>query len=165
MQQRSIERRLDVGEVMTQEPQVARADEEIQRVAVRMGESGVACLPVLDEDDELVGMLGHDDLGRCEVAGGGWAEVTVREAMQTPPRCCWPGDSLEGALAIMSAHTVQQLAVVTPGGSLVGVVSLRDVVPHVARDERDELVQNLLDGLEAAATRPESAPTCLPDEA
>ncbi len=53
-----------VGDLMSDDMVTARADDEVGAVAQRMADAQVRRLPVLDENDKLVGMISLGDLSR-----------------------------------------------------------------------------------------------------
>ena len=53
-----------VGDLMSDDIVTARADDEVGAVAQRMADAQVRRLPVLDEEDKLVGMISLGDLSR-----------------------------------------------------------------------------------------------------
>ena len=57
-----------VHEVMTRTPKTARADELASAVVYRMEKHGIMAMPVLDEDDTVVGVVHLHDLMRARVA-------------------------------------------------------------------------------------------------
>ena len=61
-EERSAVRELAVGEVMTYLPQTIRYDAPLEEAAERMVEGRFGCLPVVDEDGRLDGILSETDL-------------------------------------------------------------------------------------------------------
>lgn len=123
---------MDVGDVMVTEVATCRADESLVAALGRMDERGVSCVPVLASGTgrRLVGVLTRGAARRVvERRGRGHSLVRAGagDAMAWPARWCWPSDTLESAVAIMSAYGVRRLPVVTPAGDLAGLISLSDV--------------------------------------
>lgn len=60
-----------VREVMTLDPTCVRSDAPIERAASRLYKNRLSCLPVVDERDEIVGILSKTDLFRAmaEITG------------------------------------------------------------------------------------------------
>lgn len=61
---------LSVGEVMEREVETCRADEEVLHALARMERRGLRRLPVVDEDDRVVGILSLDDVAASARATG-----------------------------------------------------------------------------------------------
>jgi CBS domain-containing protein len=57
-----------VADVMTCEPDIIRANDPIKQAADELSSGAYHCLPVLDEKDQLVGMLTSTDLVRWIVS-------------------------------------------------------------------------------------------------
>ena len=126
----------DVGEVMAKDVVTCRPGETLGAVASRMLGEDVACTPVLDAAGgrRVVGMLTDRDI--CTAAAAQRLPldgITVEDAMRGPVRTCWAVDSLEAAEAIMRAHRVRRLPVVSPAGELEGLISLTDVARQAPR--------------------------------
>jgi acetoin utilization protein AcuB len=61
-EERSAVRELAVGEVMTYSPQTIRYDAPLEEAAERMAAGRFGCLPVVDENGQLDGILSETDL-------------------------------------------------------------------------------------------------------
>ena len=59
---------IPIGEVMTRSPKVAHGDELASAVVFRMEQHGIMAMPVLNENEELVGVIHLHDLMRARVA-------------------------------------------------------------------------------------------------
>lgn len=72
----SIEKALGatVGEVMTARPVTCRPDDTIEDAATLMHDHEVSRLPVIDENDVLVGIIARGDIVRAVVTGIGDGE-------------------------------------------------------------------------------------------
>jgi Mg/Co/Ni transporter MgtE len=58
----SSERTKTLGEIVPRNTTVAHSDESLRAVVYRMAETGFTRLPVVDENEHLVGMVSLDDL-------------------------------------------------------------------------------------------------------
>ena len=58
----SLEREKTLGEIIPRNTTVAHSDESLRAVVYRMAETGFTRLPVIDENERLVGMVSLDDL-------------------------------------------------------------------------------------------------------
>jgi CIC family chloride channel protein len=58
----SLERAKTLGEIVPRNTTVAHSDESLRVVVYRMAETGFTRLPVVDENERLVGMVSLDDL-------------------------------------------------------------------------------------------------------
>jgi CBS domain-containing protein len=150
---------LSVGDVMTREVCVVRRSTPLKEVARQLVEHGVSALPVLDEEDRLLGVVSEADLvGRAssDVRGDRWRRPfrrlppsggNAKDLMTTPVITVSAGTAVSRAARLMQARGVKRLVVVDPEGRLVGVVSRADLVRVFLRDDDDirrEVVQDVL---------------------
>jgi CBS domain-containing protein len=56
------------------------------------------------------------------------SQITVHEVVQTPVYTCGPDDDVQTALETMKQHCVRRLPVEGFGGTIMGIVSLNDIV-------------------------------------
>lgn len=115
-------------------------DAPISQMLEELAERGVNGLPVVDEDDRLLGLITRRDL----VASG--LEGTVRESM-TPRDELVVGTretSLEEARQRMARRRVEKLPLVDEQGRLAGLITMRDIAhldlyPLATKDARGRL--------------------------
>ena len=103
----------------------------LAEVAARMVEREVGAVLVLD-GERLAGILTERDVLRA-VARGIRDDAVVREWMTTDPETIEPGDSTEHAATIMMHGGFRHLPV-TDQGSVVGILSIRDLMRIVLED-------------------------------
>lgn len=121
-----------VEECMTRQVFACRAETELDQAARLLWEHDCGCLPVVNERDEVVGMLTDRDL--CMGAytqGKALRELSARDSMSKEVFTCRPSDSLEQAIRVMGDHQVRRLPVVDERGRLAGIVSLNDLVRSI----------------------------------
>jgi hypothetical protein len=97
-----------------------------------MWERRCGCVPVLDDGDQVVGLLTDRDI--CMAAytqGRRIDDIAVTTAMSRPVWTCAASASVEEAEDLMMAHGVRRLVVVDDG-RLQGVVSLDDIAKDAA---------------------------------
>jgi CBS domain-containing protein len=123
---------------MTSEPVTCRPQDTNAQAARLLWENDCGILPVVDEQERLVGMITDRDL--CMGAytkGQAFPDLHVQESMAADVHHCSPADALEDALDLMARHQVRRLPVVDTDRRLVGILSMNDVARCV-RDLRDE---------------------------
>ena len=103
----------------------------IVEVAQRMVERNVGAVLVLD-DGRLVGILTERDVLRA-VARGLGDTTRVGDCMTAHPETIAPDDTTEHAAVLMLHGGFRHLPVVE-GEDLVGVISIRDLVPLLLED-------------------------------
>jgi CBS domain-containing protein len=124
---RSAEAPMKIADLMTKDVVSCRTTDSLNRAAQLMWDRRCGCVPVLDETDQLAGMLTDRDVCMAAYTQGKRIEdIAATTAMSRPAWTCTPSTSAEEAEDLMMAHGVRRLAVVDDG-RLVGVVSLDDI--------------------------------------
>jgi CBS domain-containing protein len=101
-------------------------------------------LPVVDEAGELVGIFTERDVLRgLDSRGKEFCQAEIGEAMTGHVVCCSVLDSIHDAMGRMSEHHIGQLPVLEADGSLVGIVSVGDLV-RVLHETAEEERKNLM---------------------
>jgi acetoin utilization protein AcuB len=122
---------MPVGEAMRTPPIVAAPDDDLATAAATMAAHGLTALPVVNDEQALVGTLLSADLLRLLVARtlrrGAVAAEPVAAAMTRNVVTARPGDLLADAAARMRSIGVRHLPVVDGDECLVGILSDRDL--------------------------------------
>jgi CBS domain-containing protein len=119
----------------------------IKHAAALLATHGFTALPVVDDDERLVGIVTEADLIRDRVPrdpralihpgrrpAPGPVTTTVAEVMTTRPVAVDPGADVSTLVtALLDAH--QRAMPIVDGARLVGIVTRRDVVRTIARDD------------------------------
>jgi CBS domain-containing protein/mannitol/fructose-specific phosphotransferase system IIA component (Ntr-type) len=131
---------LTVRDVMTDHPVTIRAESPLQEAARTLVRIGVGALPVVDDDDRVLGMVserevirhlltvqaftGPDARAAAPPAPG---KKTVRDVMTRQVLCVAPGQPLAEVASLMSNKDVERVPVVRDG-RLVGFLTRGDIV-------------------------------------
>jgi CBS domain-containing protein len=119
---------MKITEVMTDAPRTCSLDTNLAVAAALMLDGDCGILPVVT-DGTLVGVVTDRDLFIALATRNQRAsELTVGEVVQTPVYTCAPDDDLHAALATMRTHRVRRLPVQGFGGTVMGIVSMNDIV-------------------------------------
>jgi len=119
---------MNVRDLMQTHPSTCRLDETLDGVTARMWSDDVGWLPVVDEDERLVGVVtDRDACMHAGTTGRALPELSVRGCMQPDVVRCSPDDALESALESMRSRQLQRLPVVDEEARVVGVLALGDV--------------------------------------
>src|SRR5699024_444162 len=108
------------------------------------GEYRVSGLPVVDEDDILIGIITNRDLRFTPVAE--WATTKVHEAMPPMPLITAPVRiSHEDATRLLRQHKRERLPIVDDAGRLAGLITVKDFVksdqfPDASKDAQGRLL-------------------------
>jgi CBS domain-containing protein len=120
---------MDVREIMTAPVHTLTTEDTLNCAAKLMRDHAVGCLPVVDPENHLVGILTDRDiaLGAYEVGEALW-RLRVGDHMRSPVVSCHPEDSVASLLRTMRQHQVRRLPVVDQDSRVMGLISLDDVV-------------------------------------
>jgi CBS domain-containing protein len=128
-----------IEDIMTRDVRACSPDDSMGEAAQIMWENDCGCVPVVDGDRRLVGMITDRDI--CMAAytrGKPLAEIEVGGAMAAVVQSCRAEDTLRKAETIMRTAQVRRLPVVDRDRVLVGILSLRDIVQEAQRQSRTE---------------------------
>ena len=119
---------MKVKDIMTSEPRTCSLGTSLAAAAALMLDGDCGILPVVD-DGKLVGVVTDRDLYIALATRNKRAsEITVREVVQTPVYTCGPDDDVQAALEMMKQHCVRRLPVEGFGGTIMGIVSMNDLI-------------------------------------
>ncbi|MEY2225544.1 CBS domain-containing protein [Streptomyces sp. BF23-19] len=138
---------IKVGDLMTDEVVSVLTSTPFKDVAKLLAQHDISGLPVLDDDDRVLGVVSESDLiGRAVAdqppmgeepdAGRGGAAFTfpseatftAGEAMSAPAVTVHGDETAAGAARLMARRGVERLPVVDDGDRLVGIVTRRDLL-------------------------------------
>ncbi|MBI2689018.1 MAG: CBS domain-containing protein [Acidobacteria bacterium] len=115
-------------------------DASVYSAIEEMAERGIGALVVLEEG-RLAGILSERDYTRKVIlAGRSSRETAVGEIMSTDLVTVTPMDGVGYCLRIMTDHRVRHLPVISDG-SVVGVLSIGDLVKQVIAEQEDTIDQ------------------------
>jgi CBS domain-containing protein len=124
-----------LGEIMTKDVYSAPADTPVVVAAETMVKSRFGSAVILDSG-WLVGIFTERDVVRAAASGKDLATTPISEWMTRDPQTATMDMQAEEAAQIMAANGFRHLPVVD-GNSVVGIVSLRDVLgARIARTPR-----------------------------
>lgn len=101
---------ITVGEAMGSSPRPLRAHEPLQEVLARFGSERTNFLPVVDQEDTLLGVVAATDLERALARDAGGSTLTVAALMREAPPLR-VHDSLEEAVVALGATDDEALPV------------------------------------------------------
>ncbi|WP_225101712.1 CBS domain-containing protein [Streptomyces sp. CoH27] len=149
-----------VGAVMTDDVVTARYGTPFKEVVRLLRQHRISGLPVIDEDDKIIGVISETDLMRRQARppepGGhlaAWVRGLSRDARQSAarsrartagglmsaPAVTVPAEAaLSEAARLMTRHGIERLPVVDEEDRLVGIVTRRDLLQVFLRSD-DEI--------------------------
>ena len=107
---------------------ICRPEDTVQTAAVILHTKYIGAMPVMDEQNRLVGMFGERDIVRAFANRLPKLDsMRVSELMATNVITCKPENNCSEAMALMKRHKIRHLPVVD-NGKVIGVVSIRDTL-------------------------------------
>jgi CBS domain-containing protein len=96
-----------------------------------MADKGIGALPVL-QAGKLIGILSERDYARKIILNGRSSRDTkVSEIMSSPAITLRPDSSVDDGMRIMTENRVRHLPVVDEDGTVLGIVSIGDLVKWI----------------------------------
>ncbi|MFF1478948.1 CBS domain-containing protein [Streptomyces sp. NPDC058301] len=162
-----------VGEVMTRDVVEAHRETPFKDVVRLLERHRISGLPVVDDDDKVVGVISETDLihhqtarstsrrargllpvsplNRSARCGAAVARArTAQELMSTPAVTVHPEQRIADAARVMERHGVERLPVVDEEDRLIGIATRRDLLRVFLRTD-DEIRQEVLDTVVSGA--------------
>jgi CBS domain-containing protein len=146
---------MKVSEVMTSEPRTCTPDMTVADAAHQMWAGDCGVLPVVD-DGELVGVVTDRDMYMALATRNEHAAwLKVGAVMTRKVVTGSPDDELSAALRRMAEAHVRRLPIVATDGSLLGILSMNDVV-RVVGTASGPATEEVLAALRAICDPPRS---------
>ncbi|MGI8941232.1 MAG: CBS domain-containing protein [Actinomycetota bacterium] len=134
---------MKVSDIMTAATVTEAPADTISEAAANMWQQQTGSLLVM-EGDKLAGIVTERDLLRCTAEGVDAKSTAVSEVMTPDPVTIGPDTALKEAAEIMFQKWFRHLPVVAPDGTVVGVISQRDLLTIVAEGmDEPETLQTL----------------------
>jgi CBS domain-containing protein len=126
---------MTVGRICQRNLDTAQADESVRTAAQRMGTRNVGTLVVLNEFGRPVGILTDRDVAVRVVGQGREPYATIVGSVMTENVETVSEDvPISSALSRMRSRGVRRLPVTNAAGDCVGMVSLDDILTHLAKE-------------------------------
>ena len=130
-----------VGDIMSRHVLFAKPDQGFTQVARLFSEMGIHHLPVVDDDQRLIGVISANDVMKAysrrldKLENKAVSEIdeqlSVADLMTSQPVYVSPAASLHKAAELFAKHNIQCLPVVE-GVTVKGIVTSRDLVRFFA---------------------------------
>ncbi len=118
-------------------------DDTVYEALTLLARHDIGALLVL-EGGRLVGIFSERDYARKIVLHGKASKDTkVREIMSDKLSCVTPSQTVEECMALMTDKHVRHLPVLNPDGSVLGILSIGDLVKETISEQKftiDQLV-------------------------
>ncbi|MFF0792315.1 CBS domain-containing protein [Streptomyces spiralis] len=158
-----------IGSVMTDDVVRAEYGTPFKEVAHMLADHRISGLPVVDEDEHVIGVISETDLMSRQVLASGSREPgrhfralltmtarrqavkakarTAGQLMTEPPVTVHADDTIVEAARTMAEHQVERLPVIDEEDRLVGIVTRRDLLCVFLRPDaeiREEVIREVL---------------------
>lgn len=126
---------MQIEQLMTSDVRTCGSEDSLALAAQAMWERDCGCVPVIDAERKVVGMLTDRDVCMAAwIRGCNLHELRVRDAMSPRVVACRIDEEIEVAEALMREYGVRRLPVVDLVGRLAGVLSLADLAREARRE-------------------------------
>jgi len=127
---------MKIAQIMKGDVEVCAPDDNLAAAASRMWDCDIGCLPVLDTEGHVIGMITDRDVCMAALTRGQRLdEIPVSVAMSKEVLSCGPEAALVEAEEIMRSGQVRRLPVIDSAACLVGLVSLNDLARLAEREK------------------------------
>jgi CBS domain-containing protein len=117
------------------------AEEPVLAAIQIMADRHVGALPVM-RDGQLVGVISERDYARKVILlGRSSAETEVWQIMSSPVITIVPEDEVHRCMQLMTERRIRHLPVVDKTGSMVGMISIGDLVRAVIEEQQETIDQ------------------------
>ncbi|MCP4876098.1 MAG: CBS domain-containing protein [Gammaproteobacteria bacterium] len=117
---------MQVESYMSHAPITVRDDTDYWKASEIMQEKDLHHIPVINQDEKIVGILTLRDL-KMAAMHFGEAHVEVSEVMHSPVVTVAPGEPLADAARLMIDNRIGGLPVLDDGGQIVGILTETDL--------------------------------------
>ena len=133
--ERESSRGRDLASVMTRNPQCVTEQDSLQDVARLLLDCDCGSLPVVGENERLIGMITDRDIVvRVVAQGRDCSQATVRDAMTSEVHSVREDDSLESVFHMMPENQGRRIPVVDENQRVIGIVAQADLALDTSRD-------------------------------
>ena len=118
-----------IEEIMNKEVATAKSSDLLVNAAKTMLERKIGCVVVVDQE-KVVGIVTESDLVRCAASGHDPNRTLVKDITKSPAVTCTPQAPVEEAYAHMRRNNIRHLPIVEKEGTLVGIVTMKDLISY-----------------------------------
>jgi CBS domain-containing protein len=124
-----------VKDLMVGEVKRCETYNTLNTAAQTMWDNDIGCIPVVDSDARVLGILTDRDICMAAyIQGVSLTESLVTSAMSKEVFSCAPEDDIATAEKLMREKQVRRLPVIDRQERLVGIVSLNDIAREASRE-------------------------------
>src|SRR2546421_1613738 len=149
---------MKVRDIMTSEGlATASLDTTLEDIATMMRDENVGAIPVLDDDENLAGIITDRDIVvRAIAEGQDPSECTAEEILSEELHTVEPDSDIEEAADLMARHKIRRLPVVEEG-TIIGMISLGDISVKGEEEHASEALEDISEGVKEASPQTDGA--------
>jgi len=140
---------MKISDLMTPDPLTCSPTTNLAQAAALMLQGDCGILPVVD-NGTLRGVVTDRDLF---IALGTRDQqpstVTIADVMHGPLFKCSPDDDVDAVLEVMKAHAIRRVPVEGFGGTVLGIVSMNDIVLAAGKTKKSVHRAEIIDTLQS----------------
>lgn len=137
---------MKVRDLMTTDVKSCPEYSTLNTAAQMMWEHDVGCIPVVDRENRVIGILTDRDISMSAyLQGVSLTGAQVTSAMSKQVFSCRPEDDIAVAEKLMREKQVHRLPVVDAQGRLVGVLSVNDLACEAAQEGQAKKARQVTD--------------------
>jgi CBS domain-containing protein len=133
---------MQISEVMTANPKVAKPSDTVAEVARRMNDIDIGAIPVV-EDDRILGIITDRDIVLRVVGEQRSFDTRVDEVMTTEVQTCREDASIADVIFQMTDKQVRRILIVDGADKLTGIVSLGDVAQEASARKAGAILEDI----------------------
>jgi CBS domain-containing protein len=143
---------MKIRDLMTANPTCAEPETTVEEIATLMKEEDIGCVPVMDEEGAVAGVITDRDIVlRCIAEGKDAAECHAEDVMSPQSVTIGPDADSREAARLMAERQIRRLPVVEQG-KLVGMLSLGDVAVKENDDRLSgDVLQEVSEGVKSSS--------------
>jgi CBS domain-containing protein len=122
-------------DIMTAQPACCGPTDRVQRAAQLMEQNDCGCIPVVTDDNSVIGVITDRDIAIRGVAHGHRSDSRVDELMTPSPYCCSVDADLRAVEDVMSDRQVRRVVIVDDDNCCVGIIAQADLARAAHRTD------------------------------
>ncbi|MBP2143717.1 CBS domain-containing protein [Methanococcus voltae] len=127
-----------IEEIMIKNVVSAKTSESVVDAFENMLKNKVSCLPIVNDDKVLMGIITTTDVGYNLIKDVYTLETTLEEVMTKDVISVKPSETIKQALQKMdingtASEIINQLPVVDDDGKLIGIISDGDIIRFISK--------------------------------
>ncbi|MFN0218160.1 MAG: CBS domain-containing protein [Hyphomicrobium sp.] len=124
---------LNIGQILKTKARgvsTAHPDDTIEEIALRLSQRKIGAIVIVGDNGKVVGIISERDLIRLIAENGARAlSMKAKDGMTREVVCCSRSSTLDEIMEAMTTGRFRHLPVIEDG-TLVGIISIGDVVKH-----------------------------------